>query len=63
LVNIGDKDKNSEVDYTEENAEVLVSQSTEFDTWLNEVVFDLENFREQSKGTLSKKTGGAVQKS
>tara|TARA_Y100001963_G_C6778091_1_gene448390 strand:- start:1868 stop:2320 length:453 start_codon:yes stop_codon:yes gene_type:complete len=63
LVDIGDKDKNSEVDYTEENAEVLVSQSTEFDTWLNEVVFDLENFREQSKGTLSKKTGGAVQKS
>jgi len=23
----------------------LVSSSTEFDTWLNEVVFDLDNFR------------------
>ncbi len=52
-----------EVEYSEENAEVLVSQSAEFDTWHNEVVFDLDNFRSESKGEVPRKTGGAVQKS
>ena len=33
------------MDYSEENAVVLVENSSEFDNWLNEVVFDLENFR------------------
>ncbi len=63
LIDIGDKDKSTEVEYSEENAEVLVSQSTEFDTWLNEVVFDLDNFRSKSARVLPKKAGGAVQKS
>ena len=45
LVDIGEEDPEKEVEYSAENAEVLVSNSTEFDTWLNEVVFDLENFR------------------
>jgi len=45
LVDIGDKDPGSELEYSEDNAETLVSSSTEFDTWLNEVVFDLDNFR------------------
>ena len=45
LIDKGEKDPNEEVPYSEENAEVLVSNSTEFDTWLNEVVFDLDNFR------------------
>lgn len=36
--------------FTEENAELLVSQSQEFDQWLNEVVFDLDNFRDRRKG-------------
>ena len=37
--------------YTDENAQQLVENSNEFDNWLNEVVFDLENFRsaEQAK--------------
>ena len=43
------QDLSKEVEYSEENAEVLVSQSAEFDTWLNEVVFDLENFRSEPK--------------
>ena len=34
---------------------LLVENSSEFDNWLNEVVFDLENFRtggkDQDKGT------------
>jgi hypothetical protein len=50
-----------ELPYTAENAEVLVSSSTEFDTWLNEVVFDLENFRNQPKKAVPGKAGGAVQ--
>jgi len=45
LVDISNQDAKKELDYSEENAETLVSSSTEFDTWLNEVVFDLDNFR------------------
>ena len=45
LIDMGDQDPNTEVNYSEDNAEQLVSNSTEFDTWLNEVVFDLDNFR------------------
>jgi len=45
LVDIDGKDPAKELEYSIENAETLVSSSTEFDTWLNEVVFDLDNFR------------------
>jgi len=38
------------MDYSYENAKVLVENSSEFDNWLNEVVFDLENFRSGSEG-------------
>jgi hypothetical protein len=50
LVDISSKDASEEVEYTKENAQVLVSESTEFDSWLNEVVFDLDNFRSKRKG-------------
>lgn len=33
------------LDYTPENAVALMSGSTDFDTWINDTVFDLENFR------------------
>ena len=56
LIDKGEKDPNEEVPYSEENAEVLVSNSTEFDTWLNEVVFDLDNFRNKPTGASPKKT-------
>ena len=51
LVEIGSNDPEKEMEYTIENAIVLVENSNEFDNWLNEVVFDLENFRsaEQAK--------------
>ena len=51
LVDLKGQDKNSEMTFSEENAQELVENSTEFDNWLNEVVFDLENFRsdEQTK--------------
>ena len=51
LVELGSNDPSTEMEYTAENAIVLVENSNEFDNWLNEVVFDLENFRsaEQAK--------------
>jgi hypothetical protein len=45
LIDTDGRDLEEELDYSEENAEALVANSTEFDTWLNECVFDLDNFR------------------
>jgi hypothetical protein len=42
------------MEFTEANAQVLVENSTEFDNWLNEVVFDLENFRSEEQGKTKK---------
>jgi hypothetical protein len=50
LVDLSGQDPEKEMDYSYENAKVLVENSAEFDNWLNEVVFDLENFRSESKG-------------
>ena len=63
LIDTEGQDMSKEVEYSEENAEVLVSQSAEFDTWLNEVVFDLDNFRSEPKREVPRKTGAAVSKS
>ena len=60
LIDAGDQDPNTEVEYSQENAEVLVANSTEFDTWLNEVVFDLDNFRSGGEKPRPRKTGKAV---
>ena len=57
LIDTEGQDPQTEVEYSKENAEVLVTNSSEFDTWLNEVVFDLDNFRSGRKGSLPKKTG------
>jgi hypothetical protein len=53
LVDLKGQDSEAEMEFTEENAQQLVENSSEFDNWLNEVVFDLENFRsrEQNKDT------------
>lgn len=45
LVDLKGQDEEAELEYSEENAQLLVSSSSEFDSWLNEVVFDLNNFR------------------
>ena len=63
LIDSSGQDPESEIDFSEENAQILVTNSTEFDTWLNEVVFDLENFRSESKGRSPKKAGKAVSES
>ena len=55
LVDLTNQDGSKELDFSEENAISLVENSSEFDNWLNEVVFDLDNFRsgvqEPSTGT------------
>ena len=61
LVDIDGQDPKKELEFSEENAETLVSSSTEFDTWLNEVVFDLENFRSKPKGPAPKPAGKVLQ--
>lgn len=63
LVDIDNQDPKKELEYNESNAETLVSSSTEFDTWLNEVVFDLDNFRSGSKGAGIKPSRKDVQES
>lgn len=60
LIETDGADLSKEVEYSADNAEVLVNSSTEFDTWLNEVIFDLDNFRSKPKGTSSQETGKAV---
>ena len=49
LIDVKGKPMDTTVEYSEENAEMLVTNSTEFDQWLNEVVFDLDNFRSGTK--------------
>ena len=56
LIDTEGQEPGAEVDYSKENAEILVTNSSEFDTWLNEVVFDLDNFRTGTERTSSKKT-------
>ena len=63
LIDTSNQDLSKELDYSIENAETLVSSSTEFDTWLNEVVFDLDNFRPRSEGGSNSQVGETVQES
>lgn len=44
LVDVADLDPDSELPYTQDNAELLMKNSNEFDTWVTETVGDLENF-------------------
>ena len=54
LIDTGEEDPSKELPYNAENAETLVTNSNEFDTWLNEVVFDLDNFRTKRKEGTTK---------
>jgi len=56
LVDLKNEDPSAEMNFTEENAQTLVENSSEFDNWLNEVVFDLENFRSEEQGKTIQKT-------
>ena len=44
LVDVSDLDPNDTLPYTQENAELLMKNANDFDTWVTETVGDLENF-------------------
>ena len=44
LVDISNLDPEHELEYTQENAELLMKNSNDFDSWVSETVGDLENF-------------------
>ena len=44
LVDISELDADDELAYTFDNAELLMKNSGDFDTWVTETVSDLENF-------------------
>ena len=56
LVDLGTNDPASELEFNLENAESLVQNSADFDNWVNEVVFDLANFRGKSERKAVGKT-------
>ena len=58
LVDLKQQDPEKEMPWSTQNAQHLVENSSEFDNWLNEVVFDLENFRtaKSRKDTQETKT-------
>jgi len=62
LVELGNNDPEADLEYNDENSQSLVSNSADFDNWLNEVVFDLANFRGQSKGKTVGKTREVAEK-
>ena len=56
LVDLKGNDPEKELPFDMTNATELVENSAEFDNWLNEVVFDLENFRSKAQETVVQKT-------
>ena len=44
MVDISELDPEDELVYTQENAELLMKNSTDFDSWVTETVSELENF-------------------
>jgi len=44
LVDVSELDPEDELPFTQDNAELLMKNSNDFDTWITEVVGDLENF-------------------
>ena len=57
LVDLSTVDPEKELEYSQENAKTLITNSGEFDTWVNDTVFDLDNFRTKSKKPAVAKTG------
>jgi len=57
LVDLSSVDPEKELEYSQENARLLITNSAEFDTWVNDTVFDLENFRTGTKKAPVAKAG------
>ena len=47
-VDISKLDPEAELNYTKENARILMKNSTEFDLWVGELLEDVENFSRAS---------------
>lgn len=50
IVDLEGKDLEEELPYSKEDAELLVASSRVFDEFINNAVFDLENFRTRTEG-------------
>ena len=57
LIDTAGKDLAEELPYSKENAELLIANSSEFDGWLNDVIFDMENFRSTGDGDTVEEVG------
>ena len=44
LVDLSDVEPDSELEYNQENAEILMKNAADFDNWVSETVGELENF-------------------
>jgi hypothetical protein len=60
LVDVSAMDAEAMVDFSEDNAFTLVSGSADFDSWVNDTIFDVENFRSGSKGRAVESAGEVV---
>lgn len=49
LVDLEGQDMEADIPYSQDEAEELIKNSGDFDTWVNEAVFDLDNFRSAGK--------------
>ena len=49
LVDVSSVDPKDELPWTQENAELLMKNSSDFDNWVSETVGDLENFTQSKK--------------
>ena len=63
LVDLKNNDPDTELEFNFDNAVSLVSNSTDFDNWINEVVFDLAYFRRESERSSVEKNGKVAKKS
>lgn len=62
LVDLKGNDPDAELEFSQEQAETLITNSTEFDNWINDVVFDLDNFRGRTDKSDVGKTGTVAAK-
>lgn len=57
LVDISKVDPEALLEYSQDNAKLLINNSSEFDTWVNDTVFNLDNFRTGPARTTVEKAG------
>jgi hypothetical protein len=53
LVDTGDLDPNTELPFSQEEAEILMKNSSSFDTWITDTLADLENFTKNKSKNVS----------